>query len=111
HTYHSRIEFNTRTRLNFTSRFFFCPRRAKRARISERSVRVSQTQNARGKRNLFASQRIGITGAVPPLVMPAHQKLRGAIRADARSFTFANHRMARKVDSFFERQRPRRLNV
>src|ERR1043166_8583625 len=43
--------------------------------------------------------------------MPANQHLCCAIRADSRRFAFANHRVARKIESLFSGQRAGRLNV
>src|SRR5687767_5193159 len=89
----------------------FGQRRPKRTIVRERRVRIGNAKYSRSQGNLFASQRVGITSAVPPLVMPTHEQLRGTIGSDSRRLTLADHRMPGEIESFFSGQRTIGLNV
>src|SRR6185369_4084272 len=101
HIHHCRIELDSRAIDQYASCRFFCHRGAEWSCISERGVRISQSQDPRCERYLFTSQRVRIAGAVPPFMMPADEQLRRAIRSDSRRLAFAKHRVPRKIESLF----------
>src|SRR5947209_18826391 len=86
------------------ARLFFCVSRAIGTRVRERGVRVCDAQDACCERNLLAAECVRVARAVPPLLMPADQKLCAAIRTGARRLLLSDDRMARKVQSLFFRQ-------
>src|SRR5687768_6750565 len=111
HRYHSRIEFYSRAILQLAACRLVRHRWSKRTIIGERSIRISDAQYPCSQRNLFAPQRIRIACAVPPLVMPAHEQLRGPIGAGSRRLAFTDHWMAPQVDALVSRQLTVGLNV
>src|SRR6185369_13335627 len=95
------IKLDTGAVAEFASRNVFRQRGPKWPRVCQGGVGIGESQYPCGERDLFASQRIGITRAVPPLLMPAHEQLRSAISADSRCFAFADNRVTRQVEPLF----------
>src|SRR5262249_35813746 len=93
------------------ARLLFRKCRPKRPLVGERCVCIRNMQNARSQRNLFKAQAVGITAAVPPFMMPAHQQLRDSIGACISSFVISQHWMACELCALLVTVQPIAMNV
>src|SRR5207302_3822079 len=109
--HHRRIEFQPNPFEQMFARPFFRTCRPEGSRISQRNIRVGDSQDARSERNLFEAEPVRVALAVPPFMMPTNKQLRATICAGIGSFAFSEDRMPREIDSLFFSQRAVALNV
>ena len=99
HAYNVRIELCPGSLLKYLAGFVdrFC--RAKRPIAAKRVIGVGNGQNAGGLRNILSGQTIGVTGAVPALMMMAYGRHDGVVKP----YFFEDRRPDDRMDlCFFE---------